>query len=301
MIMAEQIRMNNFGVVEGIAEEIVRVNDVRWTDARTGGQKEAKSLNFNIRVGTEDEYQSVPVQMFVNKTKKDGTVSVAYTSLEQFLTQVKTIANSSPEEASKVRTGYGTITMNEFYGNNGQLVSSPEFSASFLNIIDGATFNPRAEGNLELAVVNVEQEVDQDGVETGTLLVQGVNTDGWSAELITLKATEPNIVNGLSQVLEVGKVYEFYVDADFSIEVIEIEEESLIGPPVVKTRTVRTRNLIITNVLEGSLDMTEEQIKEVLDKRQVRLDKDKARSQARKQETKAETNTAEMKKPNFGF
>lgn len=293
------IKMNNYAIVEGLVSE-VDSKDISWT-AADGSTKEGKAGTVRVRVDNEDDtYQIVPVSFFINKHRKDGQIMKPFVSMESFLSTVKSIASDGMVEATNVRITGGNFTMREFEGRDGNLVSNPEISATFFNVA-GENFRPRIEGNLEMAVVNVEPEVDEDGVETGTLVVYGATTDGYSADLIQLKAHDPKIVTGLQQVLEVGSVYNFYVQGDFSATVETVKEEVLIGDPVERTRTTQKRDLLITGVSEADLDVTEEDIKEILGKRTARLEKQKAKAQTRASQTKQPAVEKQASAADFGF
>lgn len=298
------IKMNNYAIVEGLVSE-VDSKDISWT-AADGSKKEGKAGTIRVRVDNEDNidsdgtYQIVPVSFFINKHRKDGQIMKPFVSMESFLSTVKSIASDGISEATKVRITGGNFTMREFEGRDGNLVSNPEIDATFFNVV-GDNFRPRIEGNLEMAVVNMEQEVDADGVETGTLIVYGATTDGYSADLIQLKAHDPRIVTGLQQVIEVGSVYNFYIQGDFATTVETVKEEVLIGDPVERTRTTQKRDLLITGVSEANLDVTEEDIKAILDKRTARLEKQKAKAQARAERTKQPVVEKQATAADFGF
>ena len=298
------IKMNNYAIVEGLVSE-VDSKDISWT-AADGSKKEGKAGTIRVRVDNEDNidsdgsYQIVPVSFFINKHRKDGQIMKPFISMESFLSTVKSIASDGITEATKVRITGGNFTMREFEGRDGNLVSNPEIDATFFNVA-GDNFRPRIEGNLEMAVVNMEQEVDADGVETGTLIVYGATTDGYSADLIQLKAHDPRIVTGLQQVIEVGSVYNFYIQGDFATTVETVKEEVLIGDPVERTRTTQKRDLLITGVSEADLDVTEEDIKAILDKRTARLEKQKAKAQARASQTKQPVIEKQATAADFGF
>lgn len=293
--MAE-INMNNFATVEGVLETI-ETRTVAWNDAKTGQKKEAISARLRVKAGEE---QSVPVSLFVNKTNKDGSVSKVYASLEEFLTKAKSIADVGLDDASLVRTSYGRFGMEEYFNQSGSLTSFPTVNASFVNVVSQNN-NPGAEGTVDLAVVDVTNDVDKEGIETGTLTLKGVYTDGYRAELIELKAIDPKIVRGIQQYIEIGKTYAFYIKGNFSAVTTTETVESLIGDPVERTFTRRVSQFIIQSVLEPQGELTEEQVNEALALRKAGLDKMKARQEQRANNTKKEENVKASKKSDYDF
>ena len=76
------------------------------------------------KINGEDAILEVPVHMFASKLTNKGTSNPAYESIEKIKTSYVSIAAGGIDAADRVRITGGSIQMNEYYNQNGELRSS---------------------------------------------------------------------------------------------------------------------------------------------------------------------------------
>ena len=95
-------------------------------------------INGTITIKTQQKTKTgvvdveIPVHMFAAKITNKGTPNPAYLNLEKIMNDFTSIAAAgNEEEADRVRISNGSITMNEYYGQNGNLISFPSLCHMF--------------------------------------------------------------------------------------------------------------------------------------------------------------------------
>ena len=85
----------------------------------------------NQQINGEDVKLIIPVYMFSPKLTNAGKLNPAYESIEKVMKEYISIASGAGEAgADKIRITSGTIRMNEYYNQQGQLVSFPRIRSS---------------------------------------------------------------------------------------------------------------------------------------------------------------------------
>ena len=90
----------------------------------------------NQEVNGEDNALIIPVYMFAPKLTNAGKPNPAYESLLKVKNEFASVAATGDENlADRVRITGANIRMNEYYSQDGRLVSFPRINASFINKI----------------------------------------------------------------------------------------------------------------------------------------------------------------------
>lgn len=210
----------------------------------------------NQTVNGEKQSLEIPVHCYSNKFTKTGKVNPSYESIERVMKEFTSIAAAGGEAgADKVRITGARIKMNEFYGQNG-LVSYPRITASFIGKATG-DFKPEATFSLEFAVSKMEYATDKDGVEIEPkrLEVTGiVPLYGGKVDVVKLVATNPNVVDAISNYWEKDQTFKANGRLNFTSKTETVIEEVDFGEPIEKTRTVNKSELTITGGSQTPLE-----------------------------------------------
>lgn len=276
--------------IEGILAE----SDLKYGSFVNKRGETIESIGGSIKVLVNQEINGtpvdleVPVYMFSSKYTKSGKVNPSYESIETVMKEFVSIAAAgNAAQADKVRITGASIRMNEFYGQNGQLVSQPRIYASFVSHAVGE-FRPEATFSLEFMVSNIAAVVDADGVEVdprklGITVVVPQYTDEsasvMNVDVVNLFATSANVMNAIDSYWEAGKCYKASGRLNFSSRTEEVLEEVDFGEAQRKVRTINVSEFIITGgsqePLDGDFAWTTEDIKAGIAERKNRLEKSK--------------------------
>lgn len=272
--------------IEGILSEI----DLKYGSFDRGGET-IESVGGNIKVLVNQEINGtpttleVPVYMFSSKYTKTGKVNPAYTSIEKVMKEFVSIAACGSEsQADKVRITNADIRMNEFLGQNGQIVSQPRIHASFVSRAVG-DFKPEATFSLEFMVSELNRAVDSEGVELDppklnvNVIVPQYTAPTDSApkvDLMTLVATSPSVINAVESYWSAGNCFKASGRLNFSSRTEEVIEAVDFGEATSHTRTINVSEFIITGgsqaPLEGDFAFDLDEIKAGMAARKARLD-----------------------------
>ena len=289
----------NIVKIEGILSEIDLktgsttkvINNVSKTvDYITGSIKVRVNQILN---GQEVELE-IPVYMFSNKLTNKGTPNPAYESIEKVMNDFVSIAAGGIERADRIRITSGNIRMNEYYGQNGTLISYPRINASFVTrVTDLAKFNPEATFSAVFAIGGMGYETDRDGVEIANRYkIRGVLPQyNGKVDVVDFYATSPNVIDAVSSYWTVGDTVKINGKLNFTSKVEEKMVEVDFGEPRMERRTVSVSELIITGgtqtPLEGEFAYESDEIASALQERQAYL-----AEQKEKQKDKSAAKTA---------
>lgn len=164
---ANQLRQaENKVEIEGLLLEI------ESKEGTTSDGREYLSATLTIETGENKQHN---ISMFSMKLKADGTENGIYNSLKTVVDEYKSVAEVGRDEADRVRTTTGSIALNEYVGQDGQLRSYPQIDATFVNRVDaGDEYEPKAEFQTEMVVSKVIEEIDKNTEEeTGRVKLSG--------------------------------------------------------------------------------------------------------------------------------
>ena len=244
--------------IEGILSEInlkygSYVKNGTTVDNIGGNIKVLVKQNIN----GEDVTLDIPVYMFATKLTSLGKPNPAYTSIEEVMQTYTSIASGAGEQgADKIRITGGSIRMNEYYNQQGQLVSFPRVNASFVNKATGE-FCPEASWNMEFAVSSMDFVTDSEGVEVEPkkLRIKAlVPQYGGKLDTMEFFAINPKVINAITSYWENGQTYSARGRLNFTSTTQEIVKEYGFGEPEVHHRTVSLSELIVTSGTQEPLD-----------------------------------------------
>jgi hypothetical protein len=186
--------------------------------------------------------------------------------------------------------------MNEYYSQDGRLISFPRVNASFINRIGKNECKPEATFTAEFVVANKAEEVDKNGEPTGRYRIDAVLPQyGGRVDVIPMFAQSAGVIDAVSTYWEVGDTVKANGRLDFSATTETTIEEVDFGEPIEKTRTINRSDLIITGgsqePLEGDFAFDNADIQNALADRKARLEaqKDKDMSRAASRQAPAQT------------
>lgn len=289
------------------AENIVRIEGIlSETDLKYGSfDKNGTANNFiggiikiqvNQEINGESVTLEVPVHMFASEYTNKGTKNPAYQSIERIKNEYVSIAAAGgAANADRVRVTNGKITMNEYYGQNGQLISFPRVTASFVTKIKPDEMNPCATFSVNFVVAKRVNEVDKEGVETGRYKVTGIVPQyGGKADVIEFITSNPNVINAIGQYWTENDTVSAQGRLNFSSKTETVIKEVDFGEPQASTRTVSVSELILTGgsstPLDGDFAYDMSDIQAALAERKQRLEDSKNKNGGARKAPQKSTN-----------
>ena len=254
------------------------------------------------KISGEEKELAIPVHMFASKLTNKGTPNPAYESIKKVMDEYVSIAASENGEdgADRVRITSGSVRMNEYYSQDGRLISFPRVNASFVSRINKADCKPEATYTAEFVVANKAEEIVNDE-PTGRYRIDAIIPQyGGKVDVVPMYAQSPGVIDAVSTYWNVGDTVKANGRLDFSATTETIIEEVDFGEPIEKTRTINKSDLIITGgsqePLEGDFAFDNAEIQSALADRKVRLEAQKDKDMSR-----AASKAAPPKNSNNGF
>lgn len=277
------------------AENIVRIEGIlSETDLKYGSfEKNGTTVNsiggiikiqVNQEINGESKTLEVPVHMFASEYTNKGAKNPAYQSIERVMNEFTSIAAAGgAANADRVRVTNGKITMNEYYGRDGQLISFPRITASFVNKIKADEMKPCATFTTNFVVAKKMNEVDREGVETGRYKVTGIIPQfGGRVDVVEFITSNKNVINAVSQYWTENDTVSAQGRLNFSSKTETVVKEVDFGEPQETTRTISVSELILTGgsstPLEGEFAYDMSDIQTALAERKQRLEESKNKS-----------------------
>ena len=274
--------------VEGILAEI----DIKPGHFNKNGQM-MDSIGGSIvvkvtqKISGEEKELAIPVHMFASKLTNKGTPNPAYESIKKIADEYVSIAASENGEdgADRVRITNASIRMNEYYSQDGRLISFPRVNASFVTRINKSDCKPEATFTAEFVVANKAEELKNDE-PTGRYRIDAIVPQyGGKVDVVPMFAQSAGVIDAISTYWNVGDTVKANGRLDFSATTETTIEEVDFGEPIEKTRTINRSDLIITGgsqePLEGDYAFDNAEIQSALADRKVRLEKQKDKDMSR--------------------
>lgn len=299
------------------AENVVKIEGIlSETDLKYGSYvKNGKTvetiggmikLKVAQQINGEETVLEIPVHMFSNKYKNDGSPNPAYESIDRIKNDYVSIAAAGSEDgADRLRITSGKIQMNEYYGRDNNLISFPRITASFVSKVKKEEFKPQAIFSTEFYVGGMDNEMNRDGIETGRYLIKGVIPQyGGRVDVVNFVAVSPNVINAVSSYWNIGDTVKANGRLNFSSTTEVVMKEVDFGEPVEQTRTINVSELIITGgsqtPMEGDFAYDNDDIKTALAERKERLSEQKEKD-ANKAKNKTQAAPARPTAQDLGF
>ena len=276
--MLNQIKDGNIVKIEGVLSEI----DLKYSTYKNKDGVDTKSIggSIKVRVDTvingESTSLEIPVHMFSNQYTKAGSVSPSFESIERIMNEYVSIAASDYERADRIRITKGEIRMNEYYGQNGQLVSFPRISANFASKIKKEECKPDATFSVIFMVGNKGYELDKDGIETNRYKITGMIPQyGGKIDVVPFFAINQGVIDAVSNYWEEGYTVRAQGKLNFTQSVATRTQQVDFGDPIETTYTVSISDLVITGgsqtPLDGEFAINEDDVAAALAQRKAAL------------------------------
>lgn len=231
-------------------------------------------VNQTLPSGEKQELE-IPVNMFATEFTNKGTKHPGFESIERVKNEFKSIAAVGIENADYVRISNGRLEMNEYYGQNGNLISYPRITTNFVDKVSPDRFPARAEFVCEFQVGSMGYKTDADGVEdTSCYQVVGIVPKyGGKVWVMPFLATYPNVIAGVQDTFSVGDSVVVTGRLNFTTQTSERVIEQAFGEPQVKVFTTSVSDLVIKggDPLGDELAFDNAEIAEALKTRQADL------------------------------
>lgn len=290
----------NIARIEGILSEI------DLTESKDSNGKDR--IMGEVKVKTVEEIDGknydieIPISLYATKTTNSGAPNPAYEGIKRIKDEYVSLAACGDENiADRVRFDNCTIVANEFYGQGDVLISYPRVRGSFCKKVRKEDYEQAATFSAVIVIAKITEETNKEGVETGNLIVTGILSQyGDKVDIIEYKVVTPAAINHINNNWKVQDTVRIAGKIKFTNEVKHITTEMGFGEPIVNSKTIFTRDLIITAGSDGALDdgaYEVEDVKAALKERQDNLAKLKEAS--KKKGTKT-VNTSKNSN-SFGF
>lgn len=263
--------------VEGILSEI----DLQPKTFKKNGQ-DVNAIGGSIKVRVNQDIDGknteleIPVYMFAAEFTNAGAPNPAYESIARVAKEYTSIAAGGLDKADRVRITGAKITMNEYYGQNGNLISFPRITASFVNKIRADECKPEAKFEVTFVVGQKGYETDKDGIETDTYKVTALLPQyGGKVDVVPFVSRNPSVINALSEYWNEGDTVKAIGKLNFTSRTETTTVEVDFGEPTEQTRTITVSELLITGgnstPMEGDFAIDTDDIKAALAERKERL------------------------------
>lgn len=274
--------------IEGILSEI----DLKTGSFMKNGSK-VDSIGGTIKVKVEQKIGDkectleIPVHMFASKFTNAGKPNPAYESISRIMNEYTSIAAAGGEDgADRIRITSGQIQMNEYYGQNGQLISFPRINSSFVTKVKKEEFSPEATFVTDFYVASKEDEVDANDTATGRIKIRGVLPQyGGRVDVVNFYGMPGAVKDSISKYWNEGDTVKAQGRLNFSSKTEKIVREVDFGEPQVDIRTINVSELIITGgnqtPVDGEFAFDPDEIEKALVERRERLDAQKERDMER--------------------
>jgi len=235
--------------IEGILSEI----DLKESTFNKNNSP-MKSIGGSIKVRVDQEVNGtkqvleIPVYMFAGEYTNAGAPNPAYESIKRVMFEYKSIAAVGIDAADRVRIDKANITMNEYYGKNGNLVSFPRIRASFVTKMSASDCKPQATFSTIFVVASMGYALDKDGVEdTSKYEIQGIIPKfGGSVDIVEFVTASPKVTSVVSSAWQKNDTVTASGRLNFSSTVETKLKEVDFGEPIEETRTISVSELVIT-------------------------------------------------------
>lgn len=282
--MLAQIKDGNVVKIEGILSEVdLEYKDFTKNNTTTKAIGGVVKVRVDTTINGSDTTLEIPVHMFAAQFTNAGTPNPAYESIARIKNEYVSIAASDIDHADRVRITKGAIQMNEYYGQDGRLISFPRVTASFVTKIKREECKPKAEFTVTFMVGKTGFELDKDGVETNKYKITGmVPQYGGKVDVIPFFAYNEGVIDAVSNYWNEGDTVKATGKLNFTSETKEVEVKVDFGEPSVETRTYSISELVITGgsstPLEGEFAINYDDVKVALEDRKNKLAESKEKS-----------------------
>lgn len=234
------------------------VSEINFREGMNKNNKPYRSGTVIVRVdqtyGGKSEISEIPVNMFANKFKKDGTANKCYDQMAQIQNNYRSIAQAGLDGATRITfTGITSkIQENMFVSpsNPETVLSNWRLSSMFANPARGA--GDCATFCMEIFIMKMERELNTEGEETGRLKLVGMYVGnrgtGSNAEgnVFTFYVEEPGTIDYIERNWNENDTVQVVGRIRYCSEEVQYHSENSWGEDIPQTSTRNKHELIIT-------------------------------------------------------
>jgi len=234
------------------------VSEINFREGMNKNNKPYRSGTVIVRVdqtyGGKSEISEIPVSMFANKFKKDGTANKCYEQMAQIQNNYRSIAQAGLDGATRITfTGITSkIQENMFVSpsNPETVLSSWRLNTMFANPARGA--GDCATFCMEIFIMKMERELNTEGEETGRLKLIGMYVGnrgaGSNAEgnVFTFYVEEPGTIDYIERNWNENDTVQVVGRIRYCSEEVQYHSENSWGEDIPQTSTRNKHELIIT-------------------------------------------------------
>lgn len=264
--------------IEGIVSEI-KLREASTTKNGKNMEYIAGEVVLEVEqeINGETEISTIPLSVFASKLKKDGGSNPAYSGLEEIKNTYNSIASAGRENADRVRVMKGEIVENSFFNDSNELITSARVRNSFFKRLTNEEFNPHANFIVKIVILNIKEETDREGIETGRLAVKGgIVQWGGKVDVVDFVVESKDAIEYIKQNYNKNETVQVSGRVRFSVTTITNEIEQAFGEPIIDTKTRTKREFLITSGSQGGMDEDEsysvEEIAKALEQRKLALE-----------------------------
>lgn len=280
--------------IEGILSEI----NLEKSSYDDSNNKRHDIIKGSVTVKVDKEVQGqmqtlyIPVHVYADKQTKTGKINPAYESAERIMDSYVSIAAADEARADKIRIEKANISMNEYWGQNGQLVSFPRIRASFFKKVT-SDFKPDATFSTEFVIASKADEVDNKGELTGRLIVKGILPQyGGKVDVVNFIVENANAIDYINMNWAEGDTVCAHGRLFFSQRTETTLVEVDFGEPIEQSKTIKVSDLIITGSksnMNDALAYDAAEIQQALSVRTAELEKKKEKDMSKTRQAQAPT------------
>lgn len=283
-------KMINKTHIEGLIYETELKMNIAGSNAKNPG---SRFISGKLHVEIEPN-NVVTVDIFESELTSKGEKNRKFQTLENLL-NAKTVIVDGRDNATKVKID-SSLALNEWYREDGTLVSTPRNYNGFIHIVNSIT--PKATFETDVVIVKTMPETKRvpgtdDVEETGRLIVQGLIFDYKNAVMpVNFIVENPQGVKFFESIEPYTFTKIWGRQVSTTIKTQKIEESAFGEPKVIESVTSR-RELIIDGALkDGYLDeslLTKEELQKAIADRNVYLADLKTKAEMRKAQAQQPT------------
>ena len=203
--------------------------------------------NIKIQIAPENV---IPINVFAFENTKAGTKNPAYTQIMSVCDKGISLAACGGDvtKATKVRANTCRFEENMFASRfNGNIISSTRVTGSFFTL--GASEDPKAVFTCGINIRSIKEEVNNDGEETGRLLVEGAIEQYNRWDILTFIAESQQAVDYIRANWEKGDTVSISgrIVGKTITQTVTSDNEGGFGEPEEETRTYHRIEYVITS------------------------------------------------------
>ncbi len=283
-------KMINKATIEGLVyENGVELKTVANQESANFGMEYYRG-KLHILTGKDNV---VAVDIWENARTSKGAPNQKFATLQTLLGNLKTVIEHGDADATAVRIN-SQISLNEWFREDGQLVSTPQNSGGFINVIDRSRLDAKGTFELDAMVVTSFRGAHpQTGEDNDYLTVQACAFDYRGAILpMTFSVFNPNGINYFES-MEPNTFTKIWGRQVSSVIKTQKITENAFGEPLVEVVEKTTKHFELTGcntIAYDETQLTSQEWSTALQNRETHKADLKTKSEARK--AKSTINTA---------